>query len=62
VVNGLLAPPLLIVMLIVANDRQLMGRHRASAPVNVLAGVTTVLMTVAGGFVAVSWLFDRFAR
>jgi Mn2+/Fe2+ NRAMP family transporter len=62
VVNGLLAPPLLIVMLVIANDRQLMGPYRASVPVNVLAGVTTILMTVGGGFVAVSWVFDRLAH
>lgn len=52
VLNGLLAPPLLVVLLVVANDRRTMGAHRNGWALNTLTGLAAVLMTtVALAFV-----------
>jgi NRAMP (natural resistance-associated macrophage protein)-like metal ion transporter len=47
VVNGVAAPPILWLTLIVANDRKLMGRDTNGRVTNALAGAAAVLMTVA---------------
>ena len=46
VLNGILAPPLVAVVLVVCNDERLMGRHRNGAWMNLL-GTTTVLVMAA---------------
>jgi Mn2+/Fe2+ NRAMP family transporter len=46
-VNGLAAAPFLIVILLVANDRQLMGKYANGRASNTLVGFTVLLMTVA---------------
>ncbi len=48
ILNGLITPPLLIVMLAIANNKQLMGRHVNGRLSNVLVSVTIVGMTLAG--------------
>ena len=47
VVNGLAAAPFLVVIMIIANDRQLMGEHRNGRAANILVGLTIALMTAA---------------
>jgi NRAMP (natural resistance-associated macrophage protein)-like metal ion transporter len=47
VVNGFLAPPLIVVVLVVCNNRELMGEHRNGWPLNVLGGATALVMTGA---------------
>lgn len=47
VLNGFLAPPLIAVVLVVCNNRGLMGEHRNGWLLNVLGGVTAVVMTAA---------------
>jgi len=51
VLNGVAAPPLLWLTLLVANDRKLMGRDANGRVTNVLVLVTAVMMTVA----AIAW-------
>ncbi|MEY2457921.1 MAG: hypothetical protein QOK06_3075 [Acidimicrobiaceae bacterium] len=46
-INGLAAAPFLIVILIVANDRKLMGKYANGRAANTLVGFTIVLMTLA---------------
>ncbi len=46
-VNGLAAPPLLIVIMIAANDRRVMGRWTNSRSLNVFGWAATALMLVA---------------
>jgi NRAMP (natural resistance-associated macrophage protein)-like metal ion transporter len=46
-INGLAAAPFLIVVLLVANDRQLMGKYANGRGANALVGFTILLMTVA---------------
>jgi len=47
VLNGLLAPPLIIIILVVCNNRQIMGRHRNGWVLNLLGGVAAALMSAA---------------
>ncbi|HET7465011.1 MAG TPA: Nramp family divalent metal transporter [Longimicrobium sp.] len=47
VVNGLLAPPLIAVILVVCNDRRVMGEWRNGRVLNVLGGVAGIAMAAA---------------
>ncbi len=56
VINGLLAPPLIAIILLVCNNPRIMGSHRNGRGLNVLGGIAAVLMTAAGGaLVWASW-------
>jgi NRAMP (natural resistance-associated macrophage protein)-like metal ion transporter len=45
--NGIAAPPLMVLLLILCNDRQVMGRYVNGWPKNLIAGSATLLMTTA---------------
>jgi Mn2+/Fe2+ NRAMP family transporter len=47
VINGLLAAPLLVVLLLVSNDRKVMGERTNGRLVNLIGGVTAVVMSAA---------------
>jgi NRAMP (natural resistance-associated macrophage protein)-like metal ion transporter len=47
VLNGFLAPPLIVIVMMVCNNRGLMGEHRNGWLLNALGGVTAVVMTTA---------------
>ncbi|HEY9792889.1 MAG TPA: divalent metal cation transporter [Candidatus Obscuribacterales bacterium] len=47
VINGVLAPPLLVMIMLISNNRKIMGNRVNSTLVNVLGWITTVAMTVA---------------
>ncbi|MGI9091451.1 MAG: NRAMP family divalent metal transporter, partial [Gemmatimonadaceae bacterium] len=47
VVNGLLAPPLIIIILLVCNNRAIMGDYRNGVVLNTLGGIAVVLMSAA---------------
>ncbi len=56
-VNGLIAPPLMVVILRMANDRRIMGRYTNGPAQNVLGGIVTLVMGLAsllliGGLIA----------
>ncbi len=55
VINGLLAPPLIAIILVVCNNDEIMGEHRNSRTLNVLGGLATLLMTGAALALIVSW-------
>jgi NRAMP (natural resistance-associated macrophage protein)-like metal ion transporter len=55
VVNGLLAPPLIVLVLLICNDGRVMGEHVNGWRLNVLGTVTAVVMTVAGGAALLAW-------
>src|SRR5215216_1197458 len=48
VINGLLAPPLIVIILVVCNNEKIMGRHRNSRALNILGGLAALLMSAAG--------------
>jgi Mn2+/Fe2+ NRAMP family transporter len=45
--NGLAAPPLLVVIMLLANNRRVMGNRINTPLLNVLGWAATLLMTVA---------------
>jgi len=47
VVNGMLAPPLLIVIMLIANNKQVMGKRVNGRGINILGWVTTGIMAAA---------------
>lgn len=47
VLNGVLAPPLLVLVMLVGNNRAIMGRHTNGRWLNVLGWTATALMTAA---------------
>lgn len=55
VVNGLLAPPLIVIILIVCNNAEVMGEHRNSWGLNVLGILAGVIMSGAAIGLFVSW-------
>jgi Mn2+/Fe2+ NRAMP family transporter len=57
VLNGVLAPPLLVLVMLVANDRSLMGRRTNGRGLNLVGWGTTVVM-----FAAVLGLLTHFVR
>jgi len=54
VLNGLLAPPLIVILLFVCNNPQVLGEHRNGWKLNVLGGLAALLMTFAGVALAFS--------
>jgi Mn2+/Fe2+ NRAMP family transporter len=55
VLNGVLAPPLLVVVMLVANNRAIMGKWVNSPGLNILGWATTLLMLAAAVGLAASW-------
>jgi Mn2+/Fe2+ NRAMP family transporter len=49
-VNGIAAGPFLIVIMLIARDRRLMGAFRNRALANTMGWITTAIMCVAGGY------------
>ena len=56
VINGLLAPPLIVIILVVCNNGAVMGEHRNGRLLNVLGTVAAVAMFVAAGALIYSWV------
>jgi len=57
VVNGLLAPPLIVLILVVCNNREVMGDHVNGRLLNAAGGFAAVLMSLAAVALIVSWFF-----
>jgi NRAMP (natural resistance-associated macrophage protein)-like metal ion transporter len=55
VINGVLAPFLLVIIMLVANNRQVMGERTNGVWMNVLGWVTTVVMFVAAAGLFLTW-------
>jgi NRAMP (natural resistance-associated macrophage protein)-like metal ion transporter len=55
VLNGFLAPPLLVVILLVANNRAVMGPRGNGWATNLLGGITVVLMAAAAVGLLLTW-------
>jgi NRAMP (natural resistance-associated macrophage protein)-like metal ion transporter len=56
VLNGFLAPPLLIVVMLIANNREVMGARVNNRLLNVLGWSTTIAMFVAAVALVWTWL------
>jgi NRAMP (natural resistance-associated macrophage protein)-like metal ion transporter len=55
VINGFLAPPLLVLILIVANNRKIMGKRVNSTPLNLVGWLTAAVMAVAAVALIATW-------
>lgn len=55
VINGLLAPPLIIILLFVCNNPKVMGDHRNGWKLNLFGILAAALMTFAGVALVFSW-------
>jgi NRAMP (natural resistance-associated macrophage protein)-like metal ion transporter len=56
VLNGFLAPPLLVVIMIISNNKKVMGKRVNSLSINVLGWATTAAMFAAAAGLVVSWV------
>jgi Mn2+/Fe2+ NRAMP family transporter len=55
VVNGLLAPPLIVIILVVCNNRRVMGKHRNGVALNVVGGIAALVMGGSALALVASW-------
>jgi NRAMP (natural resistance-associated macrophage protein)-like metal ion transporter len=55
VVSGFLAPPLLLVIMLIANNKQVMGKRVNGLGLNVLGWATTAAMFAAAGGLLLTW-------
>jgi Mn2+/Fe2+ NRAMP family transporter len=55
VINGMLAPVLIVIILVVCNNPKVMGEHRNGPALNVLGALAALLMTAAAGALIWSW-------
>ena len=56
VINGLLAPPLLVLIMLVSNDPKIMGERTNNRWVNLAGWAATAIMSAAAIVLIVSWL------
>jgi len=56
VINGFLAPPLLVLIMLIANNRAIMKSRVNRGGLNALGGLTTILMFAAAGGLVLSWV------
>ena len=54
VINGLLAPPLIAIVLVVCNNERVMGPHKNKRALNVLGGLCVAMMTFAAVALVIS--------
>lgn len=55
VINGLAAPPILLIIMLIANNKKIMGKQTNGLLLNCLAGLTTVLMFAAAIALFATW-------
>lgn len=55
VINGVLAPPLLVVIMLIGNNRAIMGRRVNGPLINVLGWTTTIIMFLAAIALLITW-------
>ena len=55
VINGVLAPPLMVLIMLVANNREVMGQHTNGVTINVLGWLATLAMFGAAMALMLTW-------
>jgi Mn2+/Fe2+ NRAMP family transporter len=56
VINGLLAPALIVIILVVCNNEKVMGAHKNGRTLNLFGGLSALIMSGAAIALIVSWL------
>jgi NRAMP (natural resistance-associated macrophage protein)-like metal ion transporter len=59
VVGGMLLPLILVLMILLCNDRRLLGRYVNGPIFNTIAWITTIVMTVLTGMIILTTLFPH---
>lgn len=57
VLNGVLAPPLIVIILFICNNRRVMGEHTNGKTLNILGAIAALVMSAAAIALLVGWLF-----
>lgn len=57
VLNGVLAPPLIIIILFICNNRRVMGEHTNGKTLNILGTIAALVMSAAAIALLLGWLF-----
>ena len=55
VINGLQSPPLLVLIMLVSNNREVMGEHTNGRVVNALGWAAAVIMVAAAAGMILTW-------
>jgi NRAMP (natural resistance-associated macrophage protein)-like metal ion transporter len=55
VINGFVAPPLMVLIMLISNNRAVMGDRTNSLPINILGWVATVVMFAAAIALVLTW-------
>jgi len=56
VINGILAPPLLVIIMLVSNNPKVMGKRVNGRLTNFIGWTTTIVMAVAALGTLVTWV------
>jgi NRAMP (natural resistance-associated macrophage protein)-like metal ion transporter len=56
VINGFLAPPLMVIVMLIGNDRKVMGSQRNGAVLNFLGWTATAFMAIAAIVLVYTWM------
>jgi NRAMP (natural resistance-associated macrophage protein)-like metal ion transporter len=57
ILNGFLAPPLLVVIMIISNNKKVMGKRVNNLSINILGWATTAAMFAAAVGLVISWVY-----
>jgi len=57
VLNGLCAPPLMVLIMLVAGNKKIMGNYTNSLPINIMGWAITGIMLFASAFLLISFFF-----
>ena len=55
VINGFLAPPLMVMIMLIANNRGIMGQRTNGLPINILGCLATLAMFAAAIALVLTW-------
>jgi NRAMP (natural resistance-associated macrophage protein)-like metal ion transporter len=55
VINGFVAPPLMVLIMLISNNREIMGERTNSLPINILGWIATAVMFVAAIALVLTW-------
>jgi Mn2+/Fe2+ NRAMP family transporter len=59
VVNGVISPLLIAAILVVSNDKRILGRNRNGPISNLLGGASVVIMSLAAAAMAVAFVLGQ---
>jgi Mn2+/Fe2+ NRAMP family transporter len=55
VINGFVAPPLMVLIMLISNNRSVMGDRTNNLPINVLGWIGTAVMFAAAIALVLTW-------